>query len=436
MNLLPENLDGWLQYQRGLNPQQMNLGLERLRPVAQRMNLRTDDIPVITVAGTNGKGSTVALLESLVRCHGLSSASYTSPWLLRYNESVRVNGRPVEDEILLAAFECVERARAGVPLTEFEFRTLAGVLIAFTHQPDVVILEVGLGGRLDAVNLFDATIAIVSSVALDHQQWLGETRAEIAYEKGGIARPDAPLISAESRSNELLAPVARAVGAVPWLAQSDFHFGPCIGESAEGSDNWWYRGNNLEFESLPMPALRGRHQLANAAASITALSLLGLAQIDFGSIARALREVKLIGRIQKLPGPPLRFVDVAHNPQAAAALAQWTRRQGDGPISALCAMYSDKDLQGTVQELRDVVHSWHLAPLPAPRGASARTLAGAVQQAAPHAPICVHNSVAQGWSEACRGAQRSGFALGFGSFETVGAILRLESTANRLDTGQ
>jgi len=439
MSPLPDSLDGWLRYQSGLNPRQIDLGLDRLRPVAQRMALCADAIPVISVAGTNGKGSTVALLESLARSHGLSSASYTSPWLLRCNESVRINGEAVADEVLLAAFERVEAARAGVPLTEFEFRTLAGAHIAFAQRPDVVILEVGLGGRLDAVNIFDATIAVVSSIALDHQQWLGETRALIAHEKAGIARHGAAFISAESRSNELLAPLARAVGAVPWLAQRDYHFDVCAAQrsgrgSGDGTQRWWYRGNRVEFGSLPLPALDGRHQLANAAAAITALSLLGRVRLDLASTSAALLAVKLDGRLQRLAGAPLRFVDVAHNPQAAAALARWARRQGRAPLSALCAMYTDKDIHGTVHEMRDVVQSWHLAALPPPRGARAEALASVVRDAVGNTPVTVHDSIAQGWFAACRDASPDGYALGFGSFATVSAILRLESAADRIDT--
>jgi dihydrofolate synthase/folylpolyglutamate synthase len=433
---LPDSVDGWLQYQRGLNAQQIDLGLERLRPVARRMALSAGNIPVITVAGTNGKGSIVALIESLARSHGLSSASYTSPWLHRYNESVRIDGQPVADEILLEAFERVEVARAGVSLTEFESRTLAAAAVAFAHRPDVVIFEVGLGGRLDAVNLFDAKVAIVSTVALDHQQWLGDTRAEIAREKIGIARRGAALVSADQQSNQLLQPLAHAVGALPWLAQHDYHFGLCTEpeREPESVERWWFRGNDMAFESLPMPALDGRHQLANAAASMIAFSLLGSISLNIEQVSHALLRVQLAGRIQQLADLPLRFVDVAHNPQAAAALAAWARQRRTGPLHAMCAMYADKDLYATVYELRDVAHAWHLAALPPPRGASAEQLRSALWQVSPNSAVSVHQSIAQGWEEACAGASQGGLAVGFGSFETVREILSLESAANRFDT--
>ncbi|MFT5173308.1 MAG: dihydrofolate synthase/folylpolyglutamate synthase [Gammaproteobacteria bacterium] len=439
MTCLPNNLDDWLQYQRSLNPQQISLGLERLRPVAQRMHLSAGHSAVITVAGTNGKGSTVALLESLLCQHAMSSASYTSPWLLRYNESVRVDGQPVADEILLEAFERVEAARADVPLTEFESRTLAAAYVAFAHRPDVVIFEVGLGGRLDAVNIFDATVAIVTSIALDHQQWLGATRADIAREKVGIARHGAPLISADSPSNDLIAPLAHAMGATPWLAQDDYHFGVCAeqaaGTESQLNDRWWFHGNNIAFESLPVPALGGLHQLANAAASMIAFSLLGKARLDVEHTSAALLDVQLMGRIQQLSGAPQRFVDVAHNPQAAAALGVWAQQHRCGRIDAMCAMYADKDLYGTAYELREVVQAWHLAALPPPRGASLEQLQSAVLRATPKTPVTLYPSIEQAWNGACAGGAQGGFALGFGSFETVREILSLESATNRLDTG-
>ena len=359
--------------------------------------------------------------------------------LVRYNESVRVDGQPVADEVLVEAFERVEMARADVPLTEFESRTLAAAHVAFAHQPDVVIFEVGLGGRLDAVNLFDATVAIVSSIGLDHQQWLGETRAEIAREKMGIARRGAVLISADPHSNDLLAPLAHAAGAVPWLAQRDYQFDVCAERASErrpeSIGRWWFRGNKVSFEALPMPALAGRHQLANAAASMIAFSLLGGAQLDFERTSAALLDVQLKGRIQRLTGPPQRFVDVAHNPPAAAALAVWAQQQGSARIDAMCAMYADKDLYGTACELREVVHTWHLAALPPPRGASLDQLQSAVLRASPKTPVMVYPSIERGWRAACTAAVQGGFALGFGSFETVREILSLESAANRLDTG-
>lgn len=434
MKSLPHNIDDWLRWQRGLNPQQIELGLDRLRPVAQRMNLLSGSVacpvPVITVAGTNGKGSTIALLESLSRCHGLRCASYTSPWLLRCNESVRIDGQPVCDETLMAGFERVEKARQGAPLTEFEFRTLAAVDIALAHQPDLVLLEVGLGGRLDAVNLFDANVAIISSIALDHQRWLGDTREQIAKEKIGVARRDAVVVSAESSSHELIEPLARAIGAVPLFAQRDFHFGI----RSDERECWWYRGDDIEFQSLPMPALPGRHQLANAASAIAALSALNVVQLDRSRTSLALRGVTLAGRLQRLAGAPVRFVDVAHNPHAAVALAQWARARAPTPITALCAMYSDKDLSGTVHAMHGIVDSWHLAPLSPPRGASAQALASAVRQGDSKVPVTVHASIAQAWQSVVRQAHQGGCALAFGSFETVGEVLRLESAASKLDT--
>ena len=224
---------------------------------------------------------------------------------------------------------------------------------------------------------------------------------------------------------------------MPCLAQHDYSFDihPAGSGALEDREHWWYHGKALRFESLPMPALSGRHQLANAAASISALSLLDGVCLNLESTSRALREVRLAGRIQRLAGAPTRIIDVAHNPQAAAVLASWARRNGHRRVSALCAMYADKDMRGTMKELCDVVDSWHLAPLPAPRGASASALAAVVPHAARKiTAVAEYDSIADGWTAACEQASRGGLAIGFGSFETVAAILRLESAAPRLDT--
>jgi dihydrofolate synthase/folylpolyglutamate synthase len=304
----------------------------------------------------------------------------------------------------------------------------------------VLVLEVGLGGRLDAVNLFDADVAIVTSIALDHQQWLGETREQIADEKIGIARSVAPIISSDVDSHELLVPRAQAVGAQAWRAQREYCFERCaamVGVKVDidhSNERWHYHGNALDFDSLPLPALAGIHQLYNAAAAITALSLLDGVQLTHELTAQSMCNARLPGRLQTLQGPPFRVVDVAHNPHAARALARWAEHHLDKPISAVCAMYADKDSEGTLRELSQVVQSWHFAPLPSPRGATAQQLMEELRRHAEVVPARSYDSVEQAWRTACRDAMQAGTALGFGSFDTVGEILRLERAASAVDT--
>lgn len=424
----PPDVAAWLAWQERLNPRLVDLGLDRVRPVAARMRLDLASAPLITVAGTNGKGSTVACLEALALAHGLKPACYVSPWLLRYNESVRVGGVAVGDAALVAAFQRVEAARQGVALTAFEYRTLAAASIIAEAAPDLAILEVGLGGRLDAVNLFDADVAVITSIGLDHRDWLGDTLDAVAREKAGILRRGRPVVCADGDAGALLAPLAAAAGARLVLAGRDYRFGA----SQRG---WWLQLPERRFDALPPPALDGGHQRANAAGAVAAFGLARGTVPDAAGVAAALRAVHERGRLERLPGSPERRVDVAHNPQAAGALARWlAERPARGRVLAVCGMFADKDMAGTLALLAPWVHGWHLAPLSPPRGAGVDALACALTQAAPAARALRFADVESAWSAACAAAEGDDLVLAFGSFETARRVLRLESPPATLDT--
>ena len=320
----PTTLDGWLAYLETLHPKSIALGLERVAVVHARMAVALA-CPVVTVTGTNGKGSTCAMLETVLRCAGHGTGLYTSPHLMRYNERVRVRGEPADDATLIRAFNDVEDARDDVPLTYFEYGTLAALSIFARAGLDVVILEVGLGGRLDAVNVVDADVAIVTSVDLDHMDYLGPTREDIGREKAGIFRSGHPVVCAEPEPPSSMIAHAAAVGAPVFAMGRDYGF---VAEHRQ----WRYWGPGGPRHGLPFPALQGEYQLANAATVLAALDLLrDRLHVAAGAVRDGLITVDLPGRFQVLPGRPLTVLDVAHNPHAARALVDDVGLDGSLP---------------------------------------------------------------------------------------------------------
>jgi len=418
----PTTLPGWLAYLQTLHPKAIAMGLDRVRAVAARLPV-APACPVITVGGTNGKGSTCAMLESVLRCGGYRVALYTSPHLLCYNERVRVDGRAATDEALLAAFNAVEDARLGAEaapaLTQFEFGTLAALWLFARAAPDAAVLEVGLGGRLDAVNVVAADVAVVTTVDLDHMDYLGPTRESIGYEKAGIFRPGRPAVCGDPAPPASLVLHARAIGAPLLLQGRDF------GYSVEGGQ-WRYYGPGGPRFGLPHPALRGAYQLANAATGCAALGLLARRlPLPAAALRDGLLTVELPGRFQVLPGRPTVVLDVAHNPQAAHALAGALATMAYHPRSfAVFGMLFDKDIAGVVAALRGRIDRWHIAPLPGVRGATASTLflaltaAGVAEEA-----IAVFPDVAAAFAAAQGEADEADRIVVFGSFLTVGAAL-------------
>ncbi len=412
---MPQTLLQWLDWQEHLHPVTIDLGLERLQPVAVRLGLMNLPIPVITVAGTNGKGSSVAFLEALLATHGLSSGSYSSPWLRTYNESVRINMQAVSDVALIQAFNRVEQARQAVSLTCFECRTLAAVDLITNADVDVAILEVGLGGRLDAVNLFAAQVSLITTVGLDHQDWLGVDLESIVREKAGVMRSGRICVSADESITPLLEPHAHQVGARLLGAQRDY----CLHQQEQ---SWSYRNASLELTHLPLPALRGRHQIANAAGAITALNELAqMPELTVDSVSRALLQATLAGRLEFHPGTtamPAVLFDVAHNPQACGELARWLENNTPtGNVLAVCGMYRDKDPEHCLSELEPLVSQWFLGDLPLPRGGQAQAL----RQVLPGEcrKLRCYATITMAIQDACSVASDTDLVVVFGSFETV-----------------
>lgn len=419
-----KTLDDWLAWQSTLNPKQVDLGLERVARVWSRLGPAQLGFPVITVGGTNGKGSCVAFIEAMAESDGYRTACYSSPHLLRYNERVHVAGAPVTDEALCEAFARVEAARGETPLTYFEFGTLAALSLFVESGPDLAILEVGLGGRLDAVNLIDADVSVVTSVGHDHQGWLGDTLDAIAVEKAGIFRAGRPAIIGQPDAPERLRREAEARGA------QVLQVGCEIGVLPE-SGGWTWTGPGGERLALPTPALRGPVQYQNAAAAITALRCLqGRLALSVNAIRSGLSRARLPGRFQVIPGDVTWILDVAHNPEAAEVLAANLRSLPcPGRRWAVLALLADKDAEAVVTPLAPWADTWFLSQSMDPRAMPverlteclASVLASAEQHLSPDLSCALDAALARSTPGDC--------LLVFGSFTTVEAALRRMGSA-------
>ena len=413
---LPQSLEGWLAHLEHLHPNTIELGLDRVRAVQGQLQLYPT-FPIILVGGTNGKGSTCAYLEASLLAAGYRVGCYTSPHLIRYNERVRIDGRMLNDTALCAGFAAVEAGRTTIALTYFEFGTLAAVWSFSQAKLDVAILEVGLGGRLDAVNVFDPAVAIVTTVDLDHQDYLGDTREQIGYEKAGIFRSHRPAICADADPPASLLRSAQDCGAQ--LLRIDQDFG--VRREAE---SWTYWGPQGTRAALPFPGMRGAQQLNNAAAAIAGLDCLRQQlPVSQANLRAGLLSVRLPGRFQVLPGKPNFILDVAHNPQAARILAENLRAQTcSGKTYAVFGMLRDKDIGSVIAALDGLIDGWYVANLSGPRGASADQLAGLLQSQG-QAVLQRATDIAQAYSFACREAGEDDRICVFGSFHTVAEAL-------------
>jgi dihydrofolate synthase/folylpolyglutamate synthase len=419
---MTRNLADWLDYQLRTHPQAIAMGLERVREVSSRLGLGRPGKFVITVAGTNGKGSTVAFIEAIARAAGWKVGAFTSPHLQRYNERVRIDGADVDDATLVVAFERIEAARAEIPLTYFEFGTLAALLIFEQAGLDLAILEVGLGGRLDAVNIVDPDVAVITTVDLDHHEYLGPDRESIGAEKAGILRAGKPAILAEIDPPSSVLRRAYELGAIAIRGHSDY--------LVERTDaGWRWREPGFELD-LPLPVLAAPAQLDNAAAAIAALRALPV-ELPAQSFVAGVRDAEIRGRLQKLADEPEVVLDVGHNPQAIRQLAAWLHAHPK-PTRAVFAALADKDIETMVRILDPIVGPWHLAGLQdaGPRGQDVETLAQRVA-AVTVAPIHRHVTVADALMAARAACLAGDRVLVFGSFHTVAAALEADGEVGR-----
>lgn len=416
---MPTTLAEWLEYQQHTHKRDIDMGLDRIRTVWQRMGSPRAPL-TITVGGTNGKGSTVAFLTAMLRAVGLHVGSYVSPHISVYNERICVDEKQVDDAALCASFARIERARGEIPLTYFEFATLAALDIFAASGVDVMVLEVGLGGRLDATNIVDADVAVITTVDLDHMQLLGPDRDSIGREKAGIARHGRPAIVGEVAPPRGLLAALENVGAQVERAGKDFRV-----ESRDGEVVWQHRdGIRITLPTLPLTA---PCQHANAASALAALhAVRERLPWSTQALSEGLRHTHLRGRLQNLGHAPERVVDVAHNPQAARVLATWLDEHPvAGKVHAVYGAMSDKDVAGVLTALGSRMAHWHLGGLEAatPRGLPADELATRFAQALPEARFDTHADVAAAWQEANRQAGADDAIVAFGSFFVVSAVL-------------
>lgn len=411
------DLAGWLAYIEALHPASIAMGLERVELVRQRLGLQPQ-FPIVIVAGTNGKGSTCAMLESIYQAAGYKTGCYTSPHFVRYNERVRLGGVEVEDAVLVEAFEAIEQARGETALTYFEFGTLAAVWSMVAANVDIAILEVGLGGRLDAVNVFSPVCSIVTSVDLDHMDFLGNDRECIGREKAGVFRPGVPAICGDDHPPLSLSSYANDIGADLRLIGHEFSF-------KRQASGWQYQSPDHEYV-LPWPALAGEFQLNNAACVINAVdALLVKLPVALEHMQQGLQRVALSGRFQICRHQPQVVLDVAHNPHAAGALASnLAQYPVTGRTLAVFSMLGDKDIAGVVQAVAPHIDAWHIARVTHGRGAGVEQLHEYVKNQATDASVVMHADVRAAYQQACNEAGENDRIIVFGSFFTVADIMR------------
>jgi len=433
----PQTLADWLAHCERLHPVTIDMGLERVAQVWQRLGVTLGtpcgteddgrDAPVVfTVAGTNGKGSTCAMLEGILQASGFKVGVYGSPHLVHFEERCRLLGKLVSAEQLLPHFEAVEAARGDTALTYFEFTTLVIMRLLATSGLDAVVLEVGLGGRLDAVNVVDPDCAIITSVDLDHMDFLGPDRESIGREKAGIMRAGRPAVVSDPQPPASVVAHAEAIGADLWLFGRDFNY-------AGDRQQWSWGGRSKRFNSMAYPALRGANQLLNAAGVLAALEAVRQRlPVSAQAVRTGLATVELPGRFQIIPGQPTLILDVAHNPHAAATLAANLDQMGFSPRThAVWGAMADKDLVGMVRKLYPIVDAWYCCDLPTPRAASATQLVQALQSdeltstsmVKRDVALSTHGSPMDALHAALAAADPADRIVVFGSFFTVGGVL-------------
>jgi dihydrofolate synthase/folylpolyglutamate synthase len=411
-------LEEWLNWQETLQPEEIKLGLDRISQVLTRLELTKPNYTLITVAGTNGKGSSVAMLQSILMEAGYQIGTYTSPHLLRYNERIQINGQPIDDHSLCESFERIDQARGEILLTYFEFGTLAAIDIFQRAGIQIAAMEVGLGGRLDAVNVLDADVALITSIDIDHEKWLGNDRESIAREKAGILRAGRVAICADPEPPRALLDCALQVGATLYCLGRDFN-AEIVG------DHWRWGGVNGDKMLLPRPALRGDFQVNNAAGVLAVLEQLEGNVLEQGLlsdevISRGLTQASLPGRFQIIADKAVKILDVAHNPQGARVLAENLAQLAcSGQTRAVFAMLADKDIPAVITAMSGLVDYWYLASLPVPRAASADQIQGYLTGQRTK----IFGDVPSAFRAAVKDSDPTDRIVVFGSFYTVAAAL-------------
>lgn len=419
---MARTLTEWLQWQETLHPLSIDLGLERVRHVASQLELLAPSFPLISVAGTNGKGSSVAMLQSIYQHAGYTTGVYTSPHLLRYNERIVIDGEEVSDDALCDAFEKINLARGAISLSYFEFATLAAMVLFFETSVDIALLEVGLGGRLDAVNLWDADIALITTIAIDHESWLGNNRNDIAVEKAGIMRANHPVVCGDKQPPSTIASEAKRKGAILFQRGKAFS----LSRKSIEKEHWqWFDLKHQTVLTLNNPALRGDFQFDNAANIIMVVQQLQPRLfVSTASINTALQAIPLLGRLQRVAQCPEILVDVAHNPHAAEQLASYLKTHpSSAKTVALFSLLEDKDLVGIISPFEILIDEWHIIPMDSKRAQCVDVIKLSLKQQQIKAPIQVHidfKSALQALKNTLKCEDR---VVAFGSFLVVSSIL-------------
>lgn len=404
------NLKQWLDWQNTLHTSKIELSLTRVKTVAKRLNLLEATFPIITVAGTNGKGSSVALLDAMLTANDMRVGRYTSPHLLSYNERICIAGNNATDEQICHAFAIIEKVRKEISLTFFEFATLAAMILFKQHKVDISILEVGLGGRLDAVNIFNADIALVTSIDIDHSDWLGNDRETIGFEKAGIFRTNQLAVCSDLNPPQSVVKHAKKLATKLHCFPHDFNY--------HKTENGWIWQTNDKTIKLPNLNLYGDFQLQNAAGVLMVLELLQLP-----IIADGLLNTNIAGRFQVLSGPITRIFDVAHNPLGAKVLSTTLQQfAGDRPVHAVFGMLNKKDVTGFVKLIQNNITSWHIAPLNTPQTTTVQALNNSLISNGIK-KITSYSSISNAYNNLLKNTKDGEIILITGSFHTVAEIV-------------
>ena len=417
-----EHLQDWLDWQETLHSQKIELGLDRIAEVADGLGISKPNYKVIVVAGTNGKGSIVAILESIYHQSGYRVGSYTSPHLIRYNERIRIDKQNVDDKKLCDAFDLVDQHRGETSLSYFEFGTLAAMQIFNSTKLDVAIYEVGLGGRLDAVNILDSDTAIISNIGIDHVQWLGSTRESIGFEKAGIYRSGIPAVCGDTEPPESVIKFAKEIDAELFLIDKDYSY------YKTDNNTWSFSTKNLIWENLPIPSLFGDAQMSNAATALMSVVCMDHAlPVTRDSIELGLNNIALLGRFQRIKGSCEVILDVAHNLDSAKVLADNLKNLA--PVTktlAVFAILADKDVDGIINAVQGIFDEWFISNLHSERALSSIDLLNELNEYTDESTVHQYSSISDAYKAAKKVANDSTRIVVFGSFLTVAEVLSLE----------